>query len=175
MQLAKLQVDQAKYQFFDLLRTLKFTLRNDFYNIYFQEQSAKVYDQEINSLDTTLKAFKQQYAAGNIAEKEVLRIQSQLYSLQVEYNSLQSGIDTVQSELKLLIKAPPAVYIEPQVNYDLDNKNVVTAVSYQTLLDSAYANRFDLKLAKKCDRLQQCQSHFTKGHRRARCFIFIRL
>ena len=148
VQLAKLQVDQAKYQFFDLLRTLKFTLRNDFYNIYFQEQSAKVYDQEINSLDTTLKAFKQQYAAGNIAEKEVLRIQSQLYSLQVEYNSLQSGIDTVQSELKLLIKAPPAVYIEPQVNYDLDNKNVVTAVSYQTLLDSAYANRFDLKLAK---------------------------
>ena len=30
IQLAKLSVEQAKYQFFDLLRTLKFTLRNDF-------------------------------------------------------------------------------------------------------------------------------------------------
>jgi cobalt-zinc-cadmium efflux system outer membrane protein len=40
------------------------------------------------------------------------------------------------------------VYVEPQVNYDLDNKNVVAAVTYQTLLDSAYANRYDLKLAK---------------------------
>jgi cobalt-zinc-cadmium efflux system outer membrane protein len=29
VQLAKLGVEQAKYQFFDLLRTLKFTLRND--------------------------------------------------------------------------------------------------------------------------------------------------
>jgi len=148
VQLAKLGVEQAKYQFFDLLRTLKFTLRNDFYNIYFQQQSAKVYDQEIGSLKKTLEIFKQQYAAGNIAEKEVLRIQSQLYTLQVEYNGLQTSIDTVQSEFKLLIKTKPDIYIEPQVNYDLDNKNVVSAVSYQTLLDSAYANRYDLKLAK---------------------------
>jgi len=148
VQLAKLGVEQAKYQFFDLLRTLKFTLRNDFYNIYFQQQSAKVYDQEIGSLKKTLEIFKQQYAAGNIAEKEVLRIQSQLYTLQVEYNGLQTSIDTVQSEFKLLIKTKPDIYIEPQVNYDLDNKNVVAAVSYQTLLDSAYANRYDLKLAK---------------------------
>jgi cobalt-zinc-cadmium efflux system outer membrane protein len=148
VQLAKLGAEQSKYQFFDLLRTLKFTLRNDFYNIYFQQQSAKVYDQEIGSLKKTLEVFKQQYAAGNIAEKEVLRIQSQLYTLQVEYNSLQTSIDTVQSEFKLLIKAKPDVYVEPQVNYDLDNKNVVAAVSYQTLLDSAYVNRYDLKLAK---------------------------
>jgi len=148
VQLAKLGVEQAKYQFFDLLRTLKFTLRNDFYNIYFQQQSAKVYDQEIGSLKKTLEIFKQQYAAGNIAEKEVLRIQSQLYTLQVEYNGLQTSIDTVQSEFKLLIKTKPDIYIEPQVNYDLDNKNVVAAVSYQNLLDSAYANRYDLKLAK---------------------------
>ena len=148
VQLAKLGEEQAKYQFFDLLRTLKFTLRNDFYNIYFQQQSAKVYDQEIGSLKKTLEVFKQQYAAGNIAEKEVLRIQSQLYTLQIEYNGLQTSIDTVQSEFKLLIKAKPEVYVEPQVNYDLDNKTVAAAVSYQTLLDSAYANRYDLKLAK---------------------------
>src|ERR1700733_7147165 len=38
VQLAKIGVEQAKYQFFDLLRTLKFTLRSDFYNIYYQEQ-----------------------------------------------------------------------------------------------------------------------------------------
>lgn len=46
IQLARISVDMAKYQFFDLLRTLKFTLRNDFYTIYFQEQSAKVYNEE---------------------------------------------------------------------------------------------------------------------------------
>jgi len=46
-------VEQARYQFFDLIRTLKFTLRSDFYTIYFQEQSAGVYDREISSLAKT--------------------------------------------------------------------------------------------------------------------------
>jgi cobalt-zinc-cadmium efflux system outer membrane protein len=148
VQLAKLSVDQAKYQFFDLLRTLKFTLRNDFYNIYFQEQSATVYSQEINSLSKTLTVFKEQYTKGNIAQKEVLRIQSQLYTLQAEYNNLQTSIDTVQSEFKLLVKAAPNTFVQPIVDFDLNGKNVVGTVPYQTLLDSAYANRYDLRLAK---------------------------
>lgn len=148
IQLAKIGVEQAKYQFFDLLRTLKFTLRSDFYNIYYQEQSALVYNREISSLAQTLKLFKVQLQHGNIAEKEVLRIQSQLYSLQAEYSTLQNSIDTVQSEFRLLIKASPRNYIKPLVNDSLiAGKNIVEATPYQRLLDSAYANRYDLKLA----------------------------
>jgi cobalt-zinc-cadmium efflux system outer membrane protein len=148
IQLAKIGVDQAKYQFFDLLRTLKFTLRNDFYSIYFQEQSAKVYNDEISSLSKTLTVFRAQYAKGNVAQKEVLRIQSQLYTLQAEYNNLLVGIDTVQSEFKILVKAKPDTYIQPVYNYDLDGKSIVETVPYQRMLDSAYVNRYDLKLAK---------------------------
>ena len=148
IQLSRIGIDQARYQFFDLIRTLKFTLRNDFYSIYFQQQSAGIYNQEINSLAKTLTVFKEQYTKGNIAEKEVLRIQSQLYTLEAEYNNLQMGIDTVQSEFKMLIKAGPNVIIQPIVNYDLDGKNIVADVPYQRLLDSAYANRYDLKLSK---------------------------
>ncbi len=148
IQLAKIGVEQAKYQFFDLLRTLKFTLHSDFYSIYFQEQSAKVYDEEINSLAKTLTVFKEQYQKGNIAEKEVLRIQSQLYSLQAEHNSLVTGIDTTESELKLLLKVAPGKYVEPLANFDDNNKQLVASVPYQRLLDSAYANRYDLKYSK---------------------------
>ncbi len=149
IQLAKIGVEQARYQFFDFLRTLKFTLRNDFYSIYFQEQSSLVYNQEINSLSKLLTAFREQYAKGNIAEKEVLRIQSQLYSLQVEYNNLQVNIDTTQSEFKMLIRASPAVYIVPLVDEDMySGKTIVASMPYMQLLDSAYVNRYDLKLAK---------------------------
>jgi cobalt-zinc-cadmium efflux system outer membrane protein len=148
IQLAKIGVEQAKDQFFDLLRTLKFTLRSDFYTIYFNEQSAKVYNDEISSLAKALAIFKEQYTKGNVAEKEVLRIQSQLYTLQAEYNNLQVAIDTVQSEFKLLVKAGPRVYVQPEYNNDLDEKSVVETTPYQKLLDSAYVNRYDLKLAK---------------------------
>jgi len=148
IQLAKIGVEQARDQFFDLLRTLKFTLRNDFYTIYFNEQSAKVYSDEISSLQKTLSVFKEQYAKGNIAQKEVLRIQSQLYTLQAEYNNLQVGIDTVQREFRILVKAKPGIYVAPVYTYNLDGKTIIELVPYQRLLDSAYTNRYDLKLAK---------------------------
>lgn len=148
IQLAKISVQQAQYQFFDLLRTLKYTLRSDFYSIYFQQQSAAVYNREISSLATTLRVFKEQYAKGNVAQKEVLRLQSQLYSLQTEYNNVLVGIDSTESEFRLLIKASPGTYIKPVYNYDLGSKVVVASTSYQKLLDSAYVNRYDLRLAK---------------------------
>lgn len=148
IQLAQISAQQTQYQLFDLLRTLKFTLRNDFYKIYFQEQSALVYQEEINSLAKTLKVFQEQYSKGNIAQKEVLRIQSQLYSLQSELNDLMDNIDDTQSELKLMIRAKASAYIVPQVDINLEGKSVVAEVPYQHLVDSAYANRYDLKVAR---------------------------
>jgi len=148
IQLAKIGVQQAQYQFFDLLRTLKLVLRNDFFTIYFQQQSVKVYDEEINSLSKILKAYKEQYTKGNIAEKEVLRIQSQLYSLQAELTNLNVGIDTTESRLNFLIRSNPNVYFVPQYDYQLDGKDVLLKVPYQKLLDSAYTNRNDLKFTR---------------------------
>ncbi len=148
IQLAKIGVQQAQYQFFDLLRTLKLVLHNDFFTIYFQQQSVKVYDEEINSLSRILKAYKEQYTKGNIAEKEVLRIQSQLYSLQAELTNLNVGIDTTESRLNFLIRSNPNVYLVPQYDYQLDGKDVLLKVPYQKLLDSAYTNRNDLKFTR---------------------------
>jgi outer membrane protein, heavy metal efflux system len=148
IRLAQLGVEQSKYQFFDLLRTLKFSIRSDFYTIYYQRQSAKVYDEEISSLSQTLKAYREQYAKGNIAEKELLRIQAQLYSLQVEYNGLITGIDTTESQLKLLLRVPVDQAIDPVITDTIVGENILSGFPYQKLLDSAYVNRYDLRLAK---------------------------
>jgi cobalt-zinc-cadmium efflux system outer membrane protein len=145
IRLAQIGIQQSQYQFFDLLRTLRLSLRNDFLTIYFQQQSAQIYGDEINSLSKTLKIFKEEYKKHFIAEKEVLRIQSQLYSLQAELTGLQVGIDTVQSQLRVLMNAKASTYFLPQFNYELDGKEVLTKVPYQQLLDSAYLNRYDLK------------------------------
>lgn len=147
IQLAKIGIEQARYQFFDLLRTLKFTLRSDFYTVYYQQESAKVYDEEIGSLAKTLVAYREQYAKGNIAQKELLRVQAQLYSLQAEYNSLQTGIDTTESQLKILLHLPAKQPVRTVADTSA-NLNAVSSVAYQRLLDSAYVNRYDLRLAK---------------------------
>jgi cobalt-zinc-cadmium efflux system outer membrane protein len=148
IQLQKISADQARYQFFDLIRTLKNSLRTDFFTVYYQRQSAKVYNDEITSLSKILVVYKEQYAKGNIAEKELLRIQAQLYSLQAEYNNLQAGTDTVESQLKLLLRVPAKTVADPQLTADLTGKDVLANIPYQRLLDSANVNRYDLKYSK---------------------------
>lgn len=145
IRLATSAINIQQYQFYDLLRTLRYVLRNDFYNIYFLERSEKLYEQEINSLKSIVPAFEQEEKKGYLALKDVLRIKSQLYTLQAEYNDLQTNIDNIQSELRLLIRAAPNTYIIPIADTSNIHSSIVSQTSFQLLLDSALANRPDLK------------------------------
>ncbi|MDQ2752051.1 MAG: TolC family protein, partial [Bacteroidota bacterium] len=144
--LARSGIDIAQDQFYDLLRTLRYILRNDFYNIYFLEQSAKLYDLEISSLQKLVPAFESAATKGYLAPMEVLRIKSQLYSLQAEYDGLQTNIDNIQAELKLILRVSPATYIIPAADTAMLNTAVVSSWNYQALIDTAITNRPDLKV-----------------------------
>ena len=146
IQLATSGIDIAEGQFYDLLRTLRYVVRNDFYNIYFLEQSSKLYQLEISSLRDLVPVFEEQVRKGYLAADEVIRIKSQLYTLQAEFNDLQNNIDNVQAELKILIRADGNSYIIPIDNVDALGQNIVSKTSYQELIDSAIAIRPDLKV-----------------------------
>ncbi len=143
--LARSGIEIAQYQFYDLMRTLRYVLRIDFYNIYFLEQSSRLYDLEISSLQKIIAPMQEQVSKGYLAPIEVLRIQSQLYTLQAEYDALQTNIENVQSELKLILRAPANIFIIADADTSLLYKSVVSQFNYQDLLDSAISNRPDLK------------------------------
>jgi outer membrane protein, heavy metal efflux system len=143
--LAKSGIAVAQFQFYDLLRTLRYVLRNDFYNIYFLQQSSKLYQLEIASLEKIVPAFQNQVKKGFMAPVDLLRMQSQLYTLQAEYDNLQTNIDNIQSELKLLLRANPSVYLVPVTQVSDANNQVVAQTNYQILIDTALINRPDLK------------------------------
>ncbi|MEO7835578.1 MAG: TolC family protein [Ginsengibacter sp.] len=143
--LAKSGIDIAQFQFYDLLRTLRFVLRSDFYNIYFLEQSSKLYQIEISSLQKIVPAFDEQVKKGFIPPIDALRIKSQLYTLQAEYDNLQTNINNIQSELKLLIRSNPSGFIIPVTDTSSLTNDVVSQTNYQSLIDSALINRPDLK------------------------------
>src|ERR1700754_434437 len=113
VKIAMENVHLTEYQFFDLLRTLKYTLRTDFYHIYYLRQSARVYDEEIKALSQVVNAFAQQQGKGYISEKEVIRIRAQLYNFQSEYSDLINQINDTESELRLVLQAKPNVFIDP--------------------------------------------------------------
>lgn len=146
VQLATVGVKLAEYQYFDLMRTLRYNLRSNFYKAYFAQQSAKLYQQQIGSLQKLLSASEEQLKAGNIAMKDIIRIKSLVYSLQTEYNNLENSIEDMETDLKLMTNIKPdsnvSLVMDPaeEQNYQLD-KTV-----YTSLLDSARNNRADLKL-----------------------------
>jgi len=148
VRIAETNYQLSEYGLFDLLRTLKFGLRSSFYNIYYLEQTAKVYDQEISSLKRIVAAFQQQQGKGYISEVEVVQVQAQLYTLQSEYQGLIDNINDQQSQVRLLLQVKPTVYLLPVVDTAAVSKTQPNTYTLQSLLDSAYQHRTDLMIAK---------------------------
>ena len=137
----------AEDNLYDLLRTLKLTLRSSFFNIYYLQQTAKVYDEEINSLKMIVAAYNKMLGKGYLSEADVIRVQAQLYSLQSEYQTLIDNVNDMQSQLRLLLQSSPDTYLQPLVDNKILNADPL-AYSIKSLLDSAYVNRTDFMIAR---------------------------
>ncbi|MHB1922602.1 MAG: TolC family protein [Chitinophagaceae bacterium] len=146
IKMAQTNYQLTQYGLFDLLRTLKFTLRSDFFEIYFNQQTSMVYQEEISGLQKVVKAFEEQNGKGYIPETEVVRIKAQLYSLLSEYADLTNQINDKESELRQILQIKNT-YLVPEVDSakiaSLNPKNY----SLKTLIDSALLNRTDLMIA----------------------------
>ena len=163
IKIAEANTTLAEYQFFDLLRTLKYTLRSDFFNIYYLQRSAIVYDAEIKALQRVVDAYVQQQGKGYIAEKEVVRIRAQLYSFQAEYLGLINQIQGLESELRLTVQVKPSVYISPVVDSAGIDQLDPAKYTITTLLDSAYHNRTDLQIAVTNTKINKLQYSYQKA------------
>lgn len=148
VKLAVANVTLSEVQFVDLIRTLKYTLHSDFYNLYYLQRSANVYGDEIRSLQSIVTAFKSQVKEGNIAQKEYVRVQAQLYSFLSEYSGLVNQMNDLQSEIRLLTMDHSNVAYVPTMNENALIAFKPDTYPLSTLVDSAFVNRTDLKMAK---------------------------
>lgn len=146
IQLARSGVKLSEYQFYDLLRTLRYQLADNFYDLCYKQQSLQTYGSQIAFLKQVVKAFEQQQQLGHIAPKEIIRLKSLLYDLQHDELQLRQAVQQTQSDLALLIRVAPTVTILPEAPAALPLPKVA-AYSFQALLDTATQNRFDLKMA----------------------------
>ena len=163
VKLAQENVHLTEFQFFDLLRTLKYTLRTDFFQIYYLRQSARVYDEEIRALSQIVGAFAEQQGKGYISEKEVVRIKAQLYSFQSEYSQLINQINTTESELRLVLQTKPNFFIDPLVDSNAVARLDPAQYPINQLIDSAYHNRSDLQIARTNTRINQLNYNYQKS------------
>ncbi|MDQ8006206.1 MAG: TolC family protein [Pedobacter sp.] len=145
IQLANTAVKLEEFEYFDLMRTLRYQLRSTFFKLHTAQQSAKIYGSQGKALEQLLKASDKQLSLGNIANKDIIRIKSLLYSLQAEYHQINTEIDELSAELKLLTQVNSNTIIETVVIDEQQAKP--SPLAYTLLLDSAKTNRIDLKSA----------------------------
>ncbi len=145
IKLAETNTALSENQFLELMRTLRFSLRSNFYNAYFLQNSIKAYQTQITSLENLNNAYQDLQTKGVVTLKDAVRIKSLLYSLKAEQASLQNQLNDLQAELQLLL--------QNNQTYFLPEANVENAVSpliqytLQSLVDTAYVNRHDLKFS----------------------------
>ena len=149
--LAQLATDNtilASEQFDDVMRNLRYALRNDLLEINHQLKIKKVYDGEIIELKTLIIGMDAELKAGNVALKDNMRLKALLFGLQNELVNIDAAMMPVQAELKLLLQAPDSHFIVPQLTYKFADITTAVIPQEDSLIQTALQNRPDAKLAK---------------------------
>ena len=163
--IARINSQLSSYQFYDLVRTLRYTLRSSFYSLYFLREQIAVYDREIESLFTLINAYTAQYNKGNIAFKELARLQALQFSLQNERGELVKSAGENQNALILLTGDTLLRPIKPQPDTSFIKSMDISKINFTQLLDSGLSNRYDLKAANMQVRLNQGNLSLQKAMR----------
>jgi cobalt-zinc-cadmium efflux system outer membrane protein len=144
---AKLGADVAKYQFDDLMRSLIFSLRTDFYDLYFGLKSLQLFDEEIATVKNIVAGFETQYQKGNVSIRDITRVHALLLSLQSDRLDLYTGMQQNSAkEFAVLLNNPKNVYYKPILNEaELDSKYNVGNIALADIVEQALQSRPDLK------------------------------
>ena len=145
IQLANDDVLSARQQFNDIMRNLRFVLRNDFSTLNLQYRTWYIYNSEIASLEKLAAGMDAQLQAGNISQKDNIRVKALLYSLQTEAADMQRQIADTEKEFAILLQVNGDTVFIPKRD---DSVTVTIPYSLTALLDSARNNRPDVQLAK---------------------------
>ncbi|MGZ3902834.1 MAG: TolC family protein [Bacteroidia bacterium] len=148
VQVAKAQADIAQYQFDDLMRTLLFALRSDFYQLHYGLQSLNLFNSEIKSLTNIVNGFEEQYTKGNISLRELTRVRALLFSLQNDRLALYNNLQQTLKEFSVLLNNNKTAWYKPQLNEnDAENKYSSAKLVLADLVAQAQQNRPDYKSA----------------------------
>ena len=125
--LATTNAKLSELQLQDVLRNLRYQLRTDYHNIIQQLGTRSIYESQLAQLHKLLSGMEAQLAAGNIAQKDYLRIQALIISLEQDMNDLNRAIADNESDLKTLLQMKDDVFIKPTDNANTaQTNNLVT-------------------------------------------------
>lgn len=162
IKIAETNTSIAQSSFSDLVRTLLYTLRSDFYTLHFLQQSLDAYQLQISSLQKLANTYSQQQLIGTVTLKDAVRVKSLLFSLMAEQTNLLNQVHDIQTELQTLLHLPNK-YIIADIDKDVLHYLPLKNMTLASLTDSAYANRADLQMTKESILLNEQNYAFQRS------------
>ncbi len=135
--LATTNAQLSELQLQDLLRNLRFQLRSDYYTVAQQLSNRSIYQAQQQELTRLMDGMKAQLSAGNIAQKEYLRIQALVISLQQDITQLNRDMADTQADLKTLLQLKSTVFVKPSANLA---SNISTDVTLDSMVSKGKQN-----------------------------------
>ncbi len=129
----------SELQLQDVLRNLRYQLRTDYYTILQQLATREIYQGQERQLNLLLNGMEAQLNAGNIAQKEYLRIRALLISLEQDQTELERSLTDNESDLKTLLQIKDNVFIKPNDNLEMP-QSINTLVDTETLFTTGKQN-----------------------------------
>ena len=135
--LATTNTKLSELQLQDLLRNLRYQLHTDYYTIQQQLSNKGILDGQLHQLNYLLTGMQAQLNAGNIAQKDYLRIQALVIALQQDITDLNKSIADTQSDIKTLLQLKDHSFIKPAEQLQTD---IALTGNPETLFETARQN-----------------------------------
>jgi len=128
----------SEWQFNEVMQQLKFQLRSDYYTLSQLIALRNLYQYQFTQLKTLIAGMNAEFKAGNIARKDLLRVQALQISLEQDNTDNLKQIEDMQSELRTLLQITTNTYIVPIESLNTDE--ATPAIAIASLIDTAKTN-----------------------------------
>lgn len=151
----------SEWQFNDLMQTLKYQLHTDLYTTAKLLDVQQLYNEQNTQLDKLLEGMTAQFNAGNIARKDLLRVQALKVNLQQDITDNLKQLADYQSELKTMLQMTGDAFIKPIIepSQSLERPQLNIAA----LIDTARQNNASYKM----EQLQMQYQHQNLSYQKA--------
>lgn len=149
IKVAEINKALTENEFYNVLRALKFELRNTFFALHYMRESVMYYDQTIDALGRTVKGAEVALARRAITRAEYLRLKALNYFLRNERANIMVNVRLKEVNLRVLMNRPELAdnQIVPLVDEKLLENAAANGLDIKQLVEYAETHRPDLKTA----------------------------
>lgn len=157
LQMAKAQTRETEILFYDLMRTLRYELRRNFYLLVYANELLEKYDEQIGLLQKIITAYDDQSIKRNVSLKDAVRLKTEFIQLSADRNAV--AMESIESQQYLRIILDTAAVIRPQK----EQGSPQVFFPADALIQKAKEHRTDLQLQK----IQVEQEQLNYNYQRA--------